>query len=290
MRPPAGSAPTVIFPHLGKTGGATLRRIVPRNFPRSEVLSLRNPSSAPNGFLSTLPIERFAEMPERERERPRFIMAHMMVGLHEFVPRPSTYITLLRHPVSRVISGYKNALFSPGHRFHEAVVSEHMDLEGYIRSGLALEMDNSQMRAIVADDATPYGACTQEMLERAKRTVDERFSVVGIAERFDETLVMLRHVFGWSKLHYVVANVSPHRIPRSTVPAATIGLIEEQNRFDLELYDHALRKLDRQIEADPNFDRDLTRFRRGNARYRPWGELSYSLPARLRAKLSRATG
>jgi hypothetical protein len=285
----AGSAPTVIFPHLGKTGGATLRRVIPRNFPRSEVLALRNPSSAPNGFLSTLPIERFAEMPESERRRPRFIMAHMMFGLHEFVPRPSTYITLLRNPVSRVISGYKNALHSPGHRFHEVVVSEGMDLESYLRSGLALEMDNSQMRAIVADTATPYGACSQEMLERAKRTVDERVSVVGIAERFDESLVMLRHVLGWSKLHYVVANVSPHRIPRSAVPPETIRLIEDQNRFDIELYGYAQRKLDRQIADDPDFDRDLARFRRGNARYRAWGVLSYSVPTRLRATLGRAT-
>jgi len=284
-----GSAPTVIFPHLGKTGGATLRRIIPRNFPRSQVLALRNPSSAPNGFLSTLPIERFAEMPESERWRPRFIMAHMMFGLHEFVPRPSTYITLLRSPVSRVISGYKNALHSPGHRFHEAVVSERMDLEGYLQSGLALEMDNSQMRAIVADTATPYGACTQDMLDRAKRTVDERVSVVCVAERFDESLVMLRHLLGWSRLHYVVANVSPHRIPRSAVPPETIRLIEDQNRFDIELYGYALRRLDQQIADDPDFDRDLASFRRGNARYRPWGVLSYSIPTRLRTKLGRGT-
>jgi hypothetical protein len=285
----AEPAPTVIFPHLGKTGGATLRRIIPRNFLRSEVLALRNPASSPTGFLSTLPIERFAEMTESERRQPRFIMAHMMFGLHEFVPRPSTYITLLRNPVSRVISGYKNALHTPGHRFHETVVSEGMDLEGYLRSGLAIEMDNSQMRAIVADTTTPYGACTNEMLERAKRTVDERISVAGIAERFDESLVMLRHVLGWSKLHYVVANVSPHRIPRSAVPAATIRLIEDQNRFDIELYKYAVGRLDKQIADDPDFDRDLARFRRGNACYRPWGVLSYSVPARLRAKLSRTT-
>lgn len=285
----AGTAPTVIFPHLGKTGGATLRRIIPRNFPKSEVLALRNPASAPNGFLSTLPIERFAEMQESERQRPRFIMAHMMFGLDEFVPRPSTYITLLRNPVSRVISGYKNALHSPGHRFHEVVVSERMDLESYLRSGLALEMDNSQMRAIVADSQTPYGACTQDMLERAKRTVDERISVVGIAERFDESLVMLRHVLGWSKLHYVVANVSPHRISRSALPPGTIPLIEDQNRFDIELYEYAVRKLEGQIADDPDFHRDLARFRRENARYRPWGVLSYSVPTRLRAKVSRTT-
>jgi hypothetical protein len=216
-------------------------------------------------------------------------MAHMMFGLHEYVPRSSTYITLLRNPVSRIISGYKNALFTEGHRFHEAVVSERMDLEAYVKSGLALEMDNSQMRAIVADAVTPYGACTLEMLEKAKRNIDEHFSVVGVAERFDETLVLLQDVFAWSKLHYVVANVSPHRIPRSSIPPGTIALIEEQNRFDIELYEYAARKLEAQIAARPEFERELDRFRAGNARYRPWGLVSYSIPTRLRAGLKRMT-
>ncbi|MGZ4532437.1 MAG: hypothetical protein ACXVXP_08805, partial [Mycobacteriaceae bacterium] len=87
---PPASDPTVVFLHIGKTAGATLRRILPRNLPRTRVLRLRNPSWSPHGFLSTLPIEQFAGMPEAERLRPRLIMGHMVFGIHEFVPRPST--------------------------------------------------------------------------------------------------------------------------------------------------------------------------------------------------------
>ena len=279
------ASPTVIFTHLGKTGGATLRRVVPHNFPGSRVMSLRNPPSAPNGFLSTTPIEDFARLPEGDRERPRFIMAHMMFGLHEFVPRPSTYITLFRDPVSRVISGYKNALYSPGHRFHEMVMAGKMDLADYVRSGLALEMDNSQTRAIAADATTPYGECSQEMLDRAKRNIDEHYAAVGIAERLDETLTTFGYVFGWRRLHYVLANVTPNKIPRSSVPVEMIELIKQQNRFDIELYEYAVRRLDRQIADDPAFDRHLVRFRRGNAIYRPWGNLSYTLPSTVRSKM-----
>ena len=113
--------PTVIFLHLGKTAGATLRRILRRNVPGSQTLALRNPSSAPHGFLSAIPIERFADLPETERARPRLIMAHMVYGIHEHVPRPATYITLLRHPVARALSGYKSARYWPGHRLHAVV-------------------------------------------------------------------------------------------------------------------------------------------------------------------------
>lgn len=287
------ASPTVIFTHLGKTGGATLRRIVPRNFPRSRVLSLRNPSSAPNGFLSTIPIDDFAGLPLADRERPRFIMAHMMFGLHGSVPRDTTYITLLRDPVSRVISGYKSALFSRGHRFHDTVIASKMDLADYVRSGLALEMDNSQTRAIAADVATPYGECNQDMLDRAKLNIEEHYAVVGIAERLDETLATFGHVFGWRRLHYVLANVSPNKIPRSSIPVETIAFIKHQNRFDIELYEYAVGRLERQIADDPGFDRHLTRFRRANTVYSPWGNLTYTLPvtvrSRLRAKGSPAT-
>ena len=276
---------TVVFTHFGKTGGATIRRVVPRNFPRSRVMGLRNPASAPNGFLSTAPIQAFARLPEEERERPRFIMAHMMFGLHEFVPRETTYITLLRDPVSRVISGYKNALHSTGHRFHDAVVEGKMDLGDYVRSGLALEMDNSQTRAILADVTTSYGACSQEMLDRAKRNIEEHYRVVGIAERLDETLTVFGQAFGWRRLHCVLANVSSHKIPRSTIGSETIELIREQNRFDIELYAYAVNRLERQIADDLAFDAHLAGFRRGNAIYRPWGSLSYTLPIAVRSKL-----
>ncbi len=284
-QPPA-SDPTVVFLHIGKTGGATLRRILPRNLPRTRVLRLRNPSSAPHGFLSTLPIEQFAGMLEAERLRPRLIMGHMVFGIHEFVPRPSTYVTLLRHPVARAVSGYRRALHDPDHRFHATVVAEQMDLETYLASGLALELDNSMVRAIIGDIETPYGHCTAAMLESAKATIEQHFAVVGVAERFDEMLLLLRRRFGWAHLTYVRANVSRKRVPGEAMPPRALDLIREQNRFDLDLYDHVTRRLDSQLGSDSGFLRELDRFRRANGLYRPWGTLTYTLPQRVRGRLA----
>ena len=276
--------PTVVFLHLGKTAGATLRRILRRNVPRSRTLGLKNPASAPNGFLSAIPIERFAELPAAEREHPRLIMAHMVFGIHEHIPRPATYITLLRHPVARALSGYKSARYSPGHRFHEVVAGQDMDMPAYLRSGLALELDNSQTRAILADTTTPYGACTQEMLDGACAVVDEWFSVVGIAEHFNESLLALRRSLGWTRLSYVNANVSRRKIARSAVADSTIRMIEEQNWVDLGLYRYAERRLDEAL-AGPAAVQELARLGRLNTAYRPWGALTYTLPKRVRSSL-----
>jgi hypothetical protein len=281
---PSEGQPTVVFLHLGKTAGATLRRILRRNVRRSRTLGLKNPASAPHGFLSAIPIERFAELPVSEREHPRLIMAHMVFGIHEHIPRPATYITLLRHPVARAISGYKSARYWPAHRFHEAVAGQDMDLPAYLRSGLALELDNSQTRAILADTTTPYGACTQDMLDRACAVLDEWFAVVGIAERFDESLLALRRSLGWTRLSYVNANVSRRKIARSALPESTIRMIEEQNWVDLELYRYAGQRLDEAL-AGPAAAQELARLRRLNTAYRPWGALTYTLPKRVRSSL-----
>jgi hypothetical protein len=123
------------------------------------------------------------------------------------------------------------------------------------------------------------------MLDRAKAIVDARFAVVGIAERFDESLLAVRRELGWRRLTYVNANVSRRKIARSDVPAETIRMIEEQNWLDVELYRYAGERLD--AARGPGFGAELERFQRANARYRPWGALTYTLPKRARGALGR---
>ena len=282
--PPPQGDPTVIFLHIGKTAGATVRRVLQRNVPPSRVMRIRNPISAEHGFLSDEPIRAFAGLSAEARARPRLIMSHMMFGLHEHVPRPATYITLFRHPVARVLSGYKNVRRHGEHRFHEMVVSQDMSLEDYVRSGVALELDNSLMRALLGDVETPYGACTAGMLERAKAVMDRHFAVVGLSERLDESLVLLGRTFGWRNIFYVSTNVSPVRLTRDDQPTATIAAIEELNRFDLELYAYADARMRAQVEACEGFSRDLDRFRRGNRLYRRWADVTYTWPRALRRR------
>jgi hypothetical protein len=255
--------------------------VLQRNVPPARVLRIRNPITAPNGFLSDEPFRTFAALPDADKVRPRLILAHMMFGLHHHVPRPSTYITLFRHPVARVLSGYKNVLRQPEHRFHDMVVSRNLGLMDYVQSGVALEMDNSLLRAVLGDVETPFGACNAEMLERAKATIARHFTLVGTSERFDESLVLLDRLFGWRNLYYVRTNVSPVKLKREEQPAGTIRAIEELNRYDLELYAFADARMSAQIDAFDCFAHDLDQFHRGNRLYRHWAALTYTTPRRL---------
>lgn len=226
----------------------------------------------------------FASLPESVRANVRLIEGHVIFGVHEFVPRPSTYITLLRDPVSLTISQYRFVLRKPRHWLHSEVTSKDTGLEAYVRSGISLETDNSQTRALSGDTSTRFGECSEEMLNLAKSNVDRNFSVVGLTERFDESLILLQSVFGWSKLFYVPTNVAPGNERRDPIPAATIKLIEDQNAMDMELYRWAARRFERAVASDPSFASKLRRLRLMNKLYRPQGYLTHTLPRRLYAR------
>jgi hypothetical protein len=276
--------PTLIFLHIGKTAGTSLRKILHRQFKTSEILRVETPWRNPERLRREETLDYFATLPERRRASARLIEGHLIFGIHELVPRPSTYITLLRNPVALVISQYNFVLRRPRHWLHERVVNEHMDLETYVRSGIALETDNSQIRALSGDRTTPFGGCTPAMLEQAKRNLEAHFSVVGLTERFDESLIFLKRAFGWSNVHYVRANVSPKKEP---VAPKTLRAIEEQNALDLELYRWATERFDAAIADDPSLAEGFARFRRSNSMYRPWGHLTTTYPQAVYDRFSR---
>jgi hypothetical protein len=200
------------------------------------------------------------------------IMGHMTFGLHEFVPRPSAYVTLLREPVALVRSQYEHVRRHEGHLLHEQAKA-YPDLASYIESGLSLEMDNSQTRAFAGDITTPFGACTPEMLERAKANL-ERFAVTGMTERFDESVVAMIRAFGWRRVRYVTTNVDPNRSARAPLTDRELALVRERNSLDLDLYAWATERFQREVVEAAGFAADLEAFRARNRRYGPLGRLA----------------
>jgi hypothetical protein len=277
-----GERPKVIFLHIGKTAGSTLRQVIRRNYRASEILKAQIPGGAREATL-----EYFARIPAPRRAAALLVMGHTIYGIHELLPRPATYITVVRDPIKLILSQYLFVLRRPHHRLHESVTSSGMSLADYIRSGVSLEMDNGQTRAIAGDTSTPYGQCTEEMLRTAQRNIETHFAVAGLTERFDETLIALRHALGWSHLCYVRANVSPERVSVKDLPQETTRLIEERTALDIELYGFIRRRFQGQIATIPRFDRQLRRLRSLNSLYRPWGSLTYSIPKGIRLRVRR---
>src|SRR5205814_5714649 len=84
----------------------------------------------------------------------------------------------------------------------------------------------------------------ERLLAMAKEHLTKSFSVVGICERFEESLMLIAKTFGWDVPFYENRKVSKNRSP---VDPAAIEMIREHNRLDLELYEFGQRLFDESL-------------------------------------------
>jgi hypothetical protein len=248
-----GSATAVIFLHIPKAAGTTFANIILRQFPSDAVCRIS--PYAPEKFISSA---------EDERRSIKLLLGHMEFGLHQFLPQPSTYITMLRDPVERVRSTYNFILRKPEHPYHQALREGKVGLMEFVERGISrIDTDNGQVRLLsgVQNHSVPLGKCTREMLEKADENLKAYFSVVGLVERFDESLTLMRRQFGWRPPFYRKMNVSKRLIGAERLDEDTKELIRERNVFDLELYDRAARRLEDRLKEQPeSFWRELRVF------------------------------
>lgn len=253
---PEDGAPVVLYLHIPKAGGTTLGEYVYSQCrtPEDHAEGLLNAGVlfVPYGFLKE-PDLRVPDyiVPTLARPELRAVLGHFWFGIHEHVGRPCTYVTLLRDPVERIISLY-----------HYLQLQERMSLEEFAAAPPFKEADNDQVRRIAGVDP-PIGGCTAETLRAAKENLRRHFAVVGVTERFDETLVLLNRRLGW--MREVVSyprNVNPDRRPTESIPRSTLDLIRARNELDAELHRFAQQWMDEAIAAEgPAFQEELARYR-----------------------------
>jgi hypothetical protein len=274
---------SVIFIHIGRTGGTCLARILGRIYPQAQTFSFSSADIQGS-------VEAFRSLPMEERRHFRLLKGHISFGIHEAVPRPSRYITLVRDPVDRLVSAYFYIRERPEHRLHDFLCSSGLSFEEFVRSGITLETDNWETRSISGLQAE-FGCCGEAMLTRAKRNIVNWFAVCGSTERFDETLMLLRATLGWGSapLYYTPENALRRRPRRADVPASWIEAAERQNPLDRELFAFARSHLERSL-AKAGLRNEVERFRERNARYKPILETSMKTRALKNRVLSRARG
>ena len=224
-------SPTLLYLHLPKCGGTTLNRLIEWEYPPLRIYSV-DPSFFRWSYYRLL-----RKSPAR-LGRLRMIKGHMPFGVHRLIERPCTYITVLRDPVERVISEYYFALH---HRLHpQHARMQRLSLEEYAATTPHHNLQCKLLAGAPGPRDFLAGDCTEETLEVAKANLANHFSLAGLTERFDETLALLKVIFGWKLRHYASFNVGRKRESRPVIPDSTRRLIAERNRFDAALYRHVV--------------------------------------------------
>ncbi len=242
--------PLILFLHIPKTAGSTVDVVMYREYGEDGIFWCH---PDPN-MVGQTPAD-FNKLPEHRRQRYRVVKGHFPFGLHREIKTPSTYITILRDPVERIISHYAYVKERTDHYLHQRVQAEHLSLRDYVQHELSVELDNGQTRMLVGDRGwePKFGQCPDEFLDIAKQNLHAHFAAVGTTERFDELLLLLKELLGWSLPLYERRKVSQNRLTRDRISADTLTAIQAVNQLDQQLYNYASQRLDELIQEHIRF-------------------------------------
>jgi len=266
-----------LFLHIPKAAGTTLQTVLSHNFSPRQTWIID-----PNCTASR--IDHFLKLSPVEQQKVVTFRGHMAFGLHRHLNRDCTYVTLLRHPVDRMVSHYHYVKqCGPGHYLYRDLIRNRYSLADYVRSGISPELDNGQVRLLTdTENSVPIGSMTPRHLEQAKENLVRYFGVVGTVDRFDEFLIMLRRRFDLPCIDYDRENVTRNRPRLQDLPVSDREAILSWNRLDEELYAFAQELMTSQIQAyGPNFKRDLREFRRRQWRRRQSSKIALALRSTL---------
>jgi hypothetical protein len=266
-KPEDHAQPVFAYLHIPKTGGSSFLELAYLHY-RLSGQEPEDKSGAyingvvytdrvtwPGGFF-TIPAEACAEISDIERAAPvRAVVGHFTYGIHRFLAGECTYVTILRDPIERILSlashfrkwdyGYlKDAKYRP---YIEIGRSEGADFVDVLRRHALPEFSNDQARRVAGLDL-PFGAF--EGAERLVETSLRNIAIVGLTERFNETLVLLSDRLGWDSVSsYSRKLTNDERLRSDELSARDLDWLRSINQVDLRLYERAVGRFEAAISG-----------------------------------------
>jgi len=132
--------------------------------------------------------------------------------------------------------------------YHDFIpwIEASQTLNGFLRCPSA-ELDNGMVRRF-----SGYGlqseACPEDALEQAKENIDKYYSIVGLQERYQETITMARIAFNMNLTEFHInRNTEKKNNKKHKLDTAQRKKIKQLNRLDNQLYDWIVERFEQQL-------------------------------------------
>ncbi|UTF59557.1 sulfotransferase family 2 domain-containing protein [Gilvimarinus sp. DA14] len=239
-------AKPIIFMHIPKTAGSTLHQLFHLNFKRNEIYTLGITGAPTNGKFSDrhkASIENLYSLGKSKLSGLKAVIGHMPYGLHEAFDSDAQYITVLRHPISRILSHYNFVKENSNHYLHERLKNEAPTVGDYVERLKSKELNNGMLRFFLGRDHNkiPFDGCHREMIEIALDRVEKRFVNVGIQEHFEDSVKLICKSNNWESLEIESKNISKSKYT-TTLDKDEAESILRYNSLDLLLYEEIRRR------------------------------------------------
>ena len=264
MMQTTAAAEAIIFLHVPKTAGTTLNRLIEWEYDLFEMYSV-------DPVFFKWSAAHLRKLSKERLRRIRVFKGHMLFGLHEAIPQPATYITVLRDPIERVLSAFYFMRSYKLHPLYWKFKRENWTLEDFVRRSPRTNVQCKIIAGAVYEDP-----CTPEIFEQAKHNLRQHFSVVGLSERFEESLALMKLRFGWKLRSYTNFNVTRPRPKKRDLAQSTLELITEKNSFDITLYDYCAKLFQEAVDRNA-MEVGRIAAELGSARERAQGSLGATL-------------
>tara|TARA_B100001971_G_C18151913_1_gene516326 strand:+ start:276 stop:1127 length:852 start_codon:yes stop_codon:yes gene_type:complete len=251
---------TVIFNHIPKTAGLTLSAIIRKQYSKDREFSTLGWDGGRREAINY-----FKNISETKRNKFSLITGHSALELFNFVKSPIILI-MLRHPVDRVISLYSYVKRKSWHKFYN--ITNQYSLSECYENNIHhdwKELSNGQslsLISIINKIKFDSNNCDIDNLEELKLFM-ERFCLVGLVEKFDESLILFRERLNWmNNIYYHKINVSREK---PDLNPKIRQIILDYNKTDYELYNYTLQNFEDLVNSlNTNFNKRVESFKSKN--------------------------
>jgi Sulfotransferase family len=223
------------FVHMQKTAGIALRQRLINHFGERAVYPTREDGKDVGPVKLALNIDHLRERLAARGDEIRVITGHFPLCTVELLDGEYTTLTLLREPVERTLSylrHHRENEPADRHRSLEEIYDDPLRFHGFVHNHMTkmLSLTPAEMKTGMRSRVK----FNRDRLERAKEAL-ARIDAVGLQERFESFCDELANRFEWRLGEPEIVNTSAS----VEVSERFRVRIEEDNAFDIELYEFA---------------------------------------------------
>lgn len=223
---------TILFVHIPKTAGTTLRGLIYPQYGDNRVASVYEHNGMSEAEFSALSVQ--------EKNNIDVVIGHFGYGFHrnlEGTPRSYRYATIVRDPMKRFLSLYN-------HLANVQFKGVPPNFREMLKGPMPFRFNNYQTR-LISGASPKFGQCDMNMLELAINRIENEFDFVGVTELFNESLVVASEKWGWKILQYRAQNMASRFKAdfRNHLSDDDLDLFTRMNALDIELYEYCKNKL-----------------------------------------------